>query len=217
MKTEPITKRFTWREFKKYRNQTGLQKMSEHMVIGNELISTAGHMNSIEIDKTASLNYSWNIYNGTLYERLNFKDGMNLSFTTMLTGNVAKKKKAFLDRWVALLGLEFYGSIKAPREGESLLTLDNLANDIAHYLRKVVEAEGERRESDISVGSLRYKHAANSFVHYDHELLLDLFVLEGGDYFIVYDKKNKHAALAREMAEFVSEAIGKYRLKLNVR
>lgn len=215
MKNEPIAKSFSWGEFKRYRKQTGLQKMSDHMIIGNDFISTAGHMDRVEINNVATLTYSWNIYNGTLYERLNFKDGMNLSFATMLTGNVAKKKKAFLDRWVELMNLEFYGCIKAPREGESLLTLDNLAHDIAHYLRKAVEVESESRNADISVGSLRYKHAANSFIHYDHDLLVDLYVLEGGDYFIVYDKKNKHAPLAREMAEFVADTIEKYRLKRN--
>lgn len=207
MKELPITKNFRWNEFKRYRNQSGMQKMSEHVTIGDSMISTSTVMGNIEINKEARLEYSWNIYNGSLYERLDFKGGMRLNLVTPFIQTPHKKKSFFVEKWAELKGIEFYGSLKAPKGIESLMTLDAIARKTNHLINKVVLEANKSHDLDIGQGFMIYKNSGNVTLYLDGDFLLDFYVLEGGDYFISYEKKGQNHEFGRELSEKIHEAM----------
>lgn len=202
--------RFSWRRFNDFRFQEGMPSMGSNATIGGKEITTSVSMSSIQIQDEARLIYSWNIFNGSLYECFDFKGSMKMEIIT----SISKTEKAhFVEKWAKLKDVDVYGTLKPPKKSESLLTLGNVAWTTAHFIVDLLNTE---------VGKDNYY---KGFLMFEKHFLIpitlkdappmEFYLFEGGDYFISYQEEIDNSYINREIAQKISQSLKEYKTVVN--
>lgn len=200
---------FTWKDFKGYRHQEGMPKLEHSVKIGGPNISAYLLMSSLTIKDEARMRYSWHIYNGSLYEYLDFYGEMQLEVVTFLYRG---EKEFFVKKWAKLKGLLATGMLSAPNGNESELLLEDVAWPTAKFISEKLKKELE--EGSYHVGYLKFpRYFLINIILRDHAPL-GVYLLEGGDYLFAFED-GREDEVTKELGLKLSKSLKRYKTVVN--
>lgn len=183
-----MRKQFTWKEFLKFRNMTGMPSISEDITCGNSDANLKGKFSDLKVKDTAKLTYSWGTDENILYERLSFHHGSTFSLKSPMN---ELEKLFFLTTWFEENDVMFWGylngevsDLKIEKMGWALL------EDIQEYIMKTnnLDPYNQKEEEVLWSSGGRYDtYMQQSFDYRGDSPKVRFYYINGGVYFAQFE------------------------------